>query len=743
MRLYVLFAIMVALWSAMFPAAEADAQQERRELSARPNQVDGVGAARVRDGNERVLRRASRPAVGMVRTDEAIDIDGRLDEAAWAAAAVIDGFTQVDPVEGAAPTERTEVRLLYDSDYLYIGVRCFDSNPGGIVATQMLRGGSLGADDRVSIALDTFLDRRNGFFFELGAAGGKRDGLIENNRNIRTDWDGVWLGRATVDELGWTAEFAIPFKTLAFDPRTDAWGFNIERVIRRKNEVVRWATPTRASGLRAVSDAGVIEGLEDLRQGLGLSVQPFVSTRFDLDRGSTRLEPGLDVFYRLTPSLSLAVTVNTDFAEAEVDQRRVNLTRFPLFFPEKREFFLQDAGLFSFGGIFRSPLPYFSRRIGIVQGEEKGILAGVRLTGRQDGLGVGLLNVQMDDDDELGSKNLSVGRFTFDVFDESTVGVIFTHGDPGRRGDNTLIGADYNMRRANFIGSTPLEANLWVMGTHTSGESNSDSMTFGGRINIPDDRLSFNLFAAQIGEDFNPALGFVQRRGVREYNGSIRHRWRPGGFLRRVDLSARANVFTDLDDEVDTSEFDLPRLEFENQVGDTLRLAFTTLRDNFDEPFAIRPGVVVAPDDYRFNRFSAQASTSTSRPLAVAAGFEAGNFLSGSRTDYTAGLEWRPSAHFFGSAEYEMNDVGLAEGDFTVHIARARIDFLFTPQLSWSNTVQYDNVSKLMGVNSRLRWEVEPGRDVFVVLNQGLDTDRSFSTETSELTLKVGWMWRF
>lgn len=692
--------------------------------------------------------RRETPSVEMVRADAPPIIDGVLDDAAWQRAAVISDFKQVEPDEGMPPTEKTEIRLLYDDNALYIAFRCFDSEPDKIIAKQMQRDGDFASDDWIAFVIDPFADQRNGYLFQMGPAGGKRDALVEAfRRGERVEWDAIWEGKSRVDEQGWTAEFAIPFKSISMNPRADTWGFNAQRVIRHKQERVRWASPRRNVGLQNLSEAGRLTNLAGMSQGFGLSIEPFVSARVDLEDGGLEIRPGADLFYKITPSTTAAVTVNTDFAEAEVDDRRVNLTRFPLFFPEKRDFFLQDAGVFNFGGINFSPLPFFSRRIGIVDGEQKDILAGVRITGRERGVSFGLLDVEMYDDRDLGSKNHAVGRVSLDILEQSNVGFIFTNGDPGTRGDNTLGGADFNYRTSSFLGDNVLEGHAWIMGTTSSEESRvgeEDDTAMGGRITYPNDDWNLSLFAAHIGESFNPALGFVERTGVREYNANARYRWRPGGYLRRIDLSANPSLFTGLDSELETLELEAPELEFENRFGDTWGLAYIWNQDVLEEDFEIADGVFIDEDDYTFGRVRAGFDAAASRVIAPEFEYETGDFYDGSRSDYTFGLSLRPGATFFGSVEYELNDVDLPSGDFIVRIIRARANFFFTPEISWSNTIQYDNVSDRLGANSRVRWELKPGTEIFVVLNHGFEVeDDSFRSEQSELTVKLGLTFRF
>ncbi|HAW94730.1 MAG TPA: hypothetical protein DCX60_00495, partial [Phycisphaerales bacterium] len=384
--------------------------------------------------------------------ETAPEIDGTLEEI-WQAGTRLKGaFRQVNPDEGAPATERTEVYLMRDSKNFYVGFRCWDDDPSGIRATQMKYDGSFAPDDNVTLVIDPFRDRRTGYVFRMTAGGARKDGRITNGDKVDFNWDGIWYGRTAIDDKGWTVEMVIPFQTILADPDIGEWGINAERFIRRKNETVRWSTPRRDIQISSVANADVLGGFEDLDIGSGIDLKPFV--RADIrDDGQDQTDfaatAGLDLFWKIDPSLTLSLTVNNDFAETEVDQRQINFGRFPLFFPEKRDFFLEDAGFFDFGGIRRNPLPFYSRRIGIgPDGEEQGILAGARLTGKIEDLNLGLMNVQMKSDGFW--KNYSVARVFGDVLDESTVGAIMTAGDPEDGESNVVGGVDFNYKNTNF-----------------------------------------------------------------------------------------------------------------------------------------------------------------------------------------------------------------------------------------------------------------------------------------------------
>jgi hypothetical protein len=697
-----------------------------------------------RRSQELSRQRSNVPYLRLLPTSVPPLVDGVLDDFCWQNAPVISEFTQVEPTEGAAPTERTEVRVRYDQDHLYIAVRCYDTEPGKIVATQMQRDADLGSDDTITVTFDTFGRKRAGYLFRMNPANARQDALIGENGDLNVEWDTIWSGRSRIDSEGWTAEFAIPFKSLSFDPKSAVWGFNVERQIRRKQETVRWAFPFKSKSISSLADFGQLQNLSGLRQGAGLEVKPFLAARYrsgDGDRGFD-LKPGLDVFYRITPTLTAALTVNTDFAEAEADIRQINLTRFPLFFPEKRDFFLQDATLFSFNDS-HGPLPFYSRRIGLsLSGEPVDILVGAKLTGRIGDLDLGFMDMQMDDATHVAATNLSVARLSYRVLDESAIGAIFTYGDPEGHHDNWLGGFDLNFRNSHVFENNLLAAQAWLL--NSGGDAGNSGLAFGGALRYPNDPLWAEVYASQVDRDFDPGLGFVERTDVREYGGYFRYRWRPGGYLRYVDLELAPQVFTDMNSVVETESWTAPGLRFVNQRGDELYLGFTSERENLFENFEIQPGHVIEPGDYRFNRGFASISTTTARPLSAFASVDAGEFYNGSSEKYGGGLEWRASSHLYFSVQSELDDVSLPDGGFDVVLTSARVNVSFNANLSWNTLIQHDNVSDIVGVYSRIRWTVRPGSDVYLVFKHGFDTeDVRFSKTTNEVAAKLGWTFRF
>jgi hypothetical protein len=697
--------------------------------------------------------RAQVPSARSMRAPRPPVIDGRLDEEVWQLAVPIGPLLQVEPIEGARPSERTEVRILHDDEYLYFGVRCFDSYPAGIIGTQPQRDANLDPDDRVEIVLDTFNDQRNAYFFQMNPVGSRGDALItDNGRVFNKPWDGIWRGQSSIDALGWTMELALPFKTLAFDPDAEVWRLNVQRFIRRHNEVVRWTGASQDYGVFVMSQAGELTGLEGMTQGVGLDVTPYAKADWRKNRTATgegqasTLHVGVDAFYRVTPNLSAALTAFTDFAETEVDERRINLSRFPLFFPERRDFFLQDSGQFEFADNGRSLIPFFSRRIGLVAGEVIPIDIGAKLTGRAGDWNIGALDVRTGDRTALGSENLFVARLSRNVGEESTVGGIVTDGDPSGAGSNSVVGVDANFRGSSIFGDGRLNASAWALHSTTSGISSNAESAYGVSVSSPNQLWTWGASAKEIGDDFNAALGFVPRTGIRSYRVDLGFRPRPElDGVRRIEFGLEGRLITDVRDETESSEIEIQPFGILFESGDTIEIEIESSREVLIAPFDIIDTVTIPVGDYRFTRAKIEFGTSSHRPLSFFTRYEVGEFYDGDSRDLRIGFGWRPSAGFTGSFSWIESQVSLPGGRFTSQVAQLRGDIYFGPDVSWSNFAQWDSDSRSPSLNSRVRWIIEPGNEIFFVVDQSWQrlADDSTVPLDSKVTVKGIYTVRF
>jgi len=698
-------------------------------------------------------------------TTEAITIDGVLDEPIWRAAPTIGHLTQRQPEQGRPTTERTDVTLLYDRDYLYVGVVAHDSEPQRVIGTQMARDGSLSADDRVEVLLDTFRDQRSAFYFATNPSGALVDGLVASGQ-LNTDWDAIWDVRTRRTDHGWTAEFAIPFKSLSFPADRTVWGFNIARHVYRKLEEDRWSGARLDTQLYQLSEAGEITNLAGLTQGIGLDVRPFLAGRWlragGKDDGSGK--PGLDVFYNITPSLKLTATFNTDFGETEVDARQINLSRFSVLFPEKRSFFLQGAGVFNFASTGPEPAggippagadvyPFFSRQIGLLGGQEVPIDAGVKLTGTVGRTDVGLLSVRTGDLPIVSEKNFVVGRVKRNLLQQSYVGAIFTGGDPAEGRWGQTYGADMRLATSRFLGRpNNFVVNGYAVKSVNEGVAGRD-WSYGFSAHYPNDKFNAQVAYREIQENFKPALGFVQRDNVRLFRAAGSYNPRPKNFLNVQQMfhDVYYTRFTRLDNgEVESWDLYVTLLDWHLRSGDNLHgmFDFNPTYERLFEPFEISPGVHLLPGEYRFTRFRSNLlSTATKRRLSGSVNLTYGGYWSGTAEQVTTSLTYKLPPRFTVTASTNQTFARLPEGHFIARIFTSSISYAATPRLSLSNLVQYDNRSRNMGWQSRVRWTLQPGNDLFFAFNQGWIHENGgnlrFRTEDSKVSAKFQYSFRF
>ena len=666
---------------------------------------------------------ASQVASVTVTTGATLRLDGRLDEAVWSTARAIGSLTQVEPAEDTPASEATKVLVLRDDEQLYFGIRCFDRTASGISATKMGRDAELEGDDHVIIVLDTFGDRRNGFFFAVNPRAARAEGQISNNsEHLNYDWDGIWDAAARLDGEGWSAELAIPFKTLRFKTGVAAWGLNVQRYIARRQETDRWSAPRRDVWISNLSEAGRLEGLDGARQGRGLDLRPYLSGG-ETD-GASEVKIGGDVVKNITPNLTASLTLNTDFAETEVDDRQVNLTRFPLFFPEKRSFFLEGAGIYEVAGLGNTNsdlLPFYSRRIGLVSGEEVPILAGVKLSGRVERWNVGLLDVETGRKDEQGldRQNLLAARVSRNLFRQSFVGALVTHGNPEGAGGNTLAGVDARFATSSFRGGENLSLDLYAFVTDDEA-SGRRGHAWGGKLDYPNDLWDVALTFKEIDDDFAPALGFVRRTGVRMTNIGGVFMPRPGRLgIRQLFFELRPQYVTGLDGRTLDWMVIVSPLGLQTESGEELRLEWIPQFERLDDAFEIQPGIVISPGDYRYTAWIAEIETAQRRKWVASLEARWGSFYDGDLTRLGGDVVLKPSAHVLVGLGGEWSRGTLPAGHFTAKVLAGRLELNFSPNLGWSSLVQYDSDSRELGFQSRLRFRIRPGSDLFVVFNRG------------------------
>ena len=698
---------------------------------------------------------------------DAIRLDGLPDEAVWKRAAAATGFLQRDPDNGAPATESTEVRVVYDADRLVLGVVLYDSEPERVLGNQMQRDQSFGADDRFMWTIDSFLDGRSGYYFEINPSGAMGDGLVDPSQggdselgtDINKSWDGIWLARVRRTQTGWTAEVEIPFRTLNFDPAASAWGINFQRTVRRKNENSLWTGHSLNQGLARMSNAGRVEGLEGISQGLGLDLKPYVVGNVSSapGRGQSSAHPagnvGIDAFYNVTPALRANLSVNTDFAETEVDERRVNLTRFPLFFEEKRDFFLEGSSFFDFA---REPdesvIPFFSRRIGRNDlGAPQRIDFGAKLTGQAGAFDVGMLQVRTAETDILAGEDFTVLRLRRRVFQQSYIGGLYTRRSARVRGDTDLhtAGVDFELRTSTFRGNRNVDVSGFYVQTSNLLDT-GDSAAYGLRASYPNDPVNLEISFREIQPHYDPAVGFVERRGYRRVNPRVDYspRLRNHPWIQGFEFRSDLDIQNDTENRPLTRELGLRPIEINFRDGSEFGIDVSRQYQRLEEDFEISDGVILPFDAvYEFTRYRFSGNTADQYVVGAEAEVEIGDFFSGRRQDYLFGLGVRPHRGVALGMEAEHNRLDLAEGRFDTNVFRVTANTQASPWISLVNNLQYDTVSRELGWQMRFRWIRRPGNDLYIVYTHNWNEvhvpDRRVATLDTRLATKLVYTLRF
>ena len=703
------------------------------------------------------------------RTYESVEVDGELTESDWQKATPIRQFIQYEPDAGAPLTEATEVRILYDDRHIYFGFVCSEPDRSKIIANKMRRDTMLWDNDNIFVLLDTYNDRRSGFFFRVNPLGAREDVAIMDSGDSRNEnWNAVWDSKAKINGDNWTTEIAIPFSQLRFkDEETLAWGLNLGRTIQKNQEEGTWAPVPAAYTFQAryrTTDLGTLTGLSGVSQRRNIEFLPYLLpgiARTEAGGTDSVFDLGADLKMGVTSNLTADLTVNTDFAQVEADREQANLTRFSLFFPEKRQFFLEGAGLFDFGiprTSFNAPPPlllFYSRRIGIEEGHAVPILAGGKVTGKAGGFGVGLLNVLTNqyaadatenlDAVDVDRTNYSVLRVKRDLFTGSSLGVIAVN-KQGVDAHNRATGVDFIYRPTGEMNFRGLWARTFepdstqedVIDTQESSE-NANALYFGG--NWQSSVARVNVSYTDIGADFNPEVGYVYRTGSRWIRGEVRAtpylHWY--GF-RRLWAGPEIDIILNSDNELETRTFIWSTwLELETNGWGGLRVYRNF--ENLTEDFEIREGIIIPKGKYDYNNYSLMLNAE-GKVFNGRVGFNIGDFYNGTRRGFDIRLDLRLTGRFSLEPRYEFNRVTLPDGSFDTNVFGGRVGYSFSTDLFAKLYVQWNSDRNLVTTNFLVNYIYRPGSDFYLVFNQTYGTD-SVTSGLMDTTVvgKVTYWW--
>lgn len=674
------------------------------------------------------------------RTYQSIEIDGELSESDWQNANPIRQFVQLEPDEGRAVSQPMEARILYDEKNIYFGFVCADSDFSKLVANEMRRDGSgrdgLRENDHIFILLDTYNDARSGFFFRVNPLGAMEDiALMDNGESRNQDWDAVWTARTKMNGDNWTAEIEIPFSQLRF-ARSErmTWGMNVGRSIPRNQEEATWVPLKKSHGFFAryrTDNLGSLVGLEGITPKRNLELLPYFLPGANRIKAENRTEGvfdiGLDVKYGITPNLIADVTFNTDFAQVESDQEQVNLTRFSLFFPEKRPFFLEGAGMFDFGiprTSTRRPPPlllFYSRRIGLTEDHAVPIIAGGKVTGKAGPFSLGILNVTTDEINvdpsdssdppiTVPTTNFSVLRMKRDIGSGSSVGIIAINKQDASS-HNRSGGFDFVYRPTDNINVR----GLWA---RTSGQGDGLYLGSGWQ------NTSFRLRGSymDISEDFNPEVGYIRRTGVRYLRGEMRYTpWLRKFGVRRIWMGPELDLILNRENQLQTRDISLVNFfRFENGAW----VAFLPKRtyENLEEDFEIRDGIIIPVGEYGFTEWRFRASTDDTKAITGQFGANFGNFYSGSRRGFTVDVAFKPNGRFGIAPQFEFNRVTLPNHSFNASIFGGRASYSFSTSVFAKLFAQWNSDNDVIGMNFLLNYIYRPGSDFYLVFNQTYET---------------------
>jgi hypothetical protein len=691
----------------------------------------------------RVAQSASgRDALRVTRVSGTVRLDGTMRESFWSGTDSITDFRQREPIEGAPASQRTVVKVARDGEALYVGVHAYDHNPEAIRATQLRRDADLGSDDNITLLIDSFHDRRSAFLFQTNPNGAMWDAQFSGVDILNENWNGIWDVTVSRDSTGWVAEFRIPFRTLRFRSGADAgFGFNVRRFIRRRNEETLWRGWGRTQGLYHLLAEGDVVGFGPVEQARNIALMPYalarsVSPEHDslgtqLSNGFLGAKGGIDAKMALTPTLTADLTVNTDFAQVEADQQVINLTRFPLFFPEKREFFLESSGIFAFGTEGRAQL-FYSRRIGLdTLGRPYPILGGARVTGRAGAWTLGVLDTRTGGVDQA---NDAVIRVKHDLLDRSYIGaMMIDRARPGVDGSQRAGGLDIDLPLV--VRGYNIEPSFWIAGTQTQNVRGTP-LAWRYGTDFPNDLFDNFVSLYRIDSGYAPPLGFVRRTGIWETTGHIDYMPRPGVLgIRRLDFEAPIPTWDIIANETSspgtladsrtwqTATFNWQVLGGSLQSGDEFEASVLRLMDAPTSSFDVFRDISIDAGRYWWTRGQVQYETSLGRPVSLGSIVGFGSFYGGRSVDASLSGTWRGGGHAIVGLDLSRTEATLPAGHFVAAQAAVRLEYAVNTRADFLSFVQFNNENRRVDFNLRFHWIPTIGDDVYLVWNSGYTTD--------------------
>jgi hypothetical protein len=734
--------------------------------------VTPVAQAQLPDAPAATNASTELPRAHARRATSPITIDGKLDEPAWRDAEPL-LLTQQSPFPGKPTPYATEVRVLIVGDSLVFGFTCRDPRPSAIQTHTLERDGDQGGDDTVTVLLDSFGDKRTAYYFQINSLAARYDGLVAGPGDFSTDWDGIWDARTARIADGWSAEIQIPAQTLNFVSGKGHWGLQIDRSIVRDQTSLRWASPTLDANLIDMRRAGDLEIMSPLHQGHGIELAPYTDGKmlrnFEAENRNWLGASGGEFTWRITPQLAAIVTVNTDFAETEVDSRQINITPFPLYFPEKRSFFLEGANQYAFGLDLNQTytfLPFFSRNVGLLAGYDLPLQGGLKINGHIGPWSLALLDVETRKtfvpdivvrtlglrSAKVEGTNLLASRIAYDLGKHTRLGAVVTHGDPEAQLENLLVGADAVWNTASFLGKRNLQLGGWA--ATTQGQvPNGNREAWGMRFDYPNDLVNCSAGLNRFENGFQPLLGFLPRPQTHQVDAYCMYRPRPapqGPFrgVRQFSYDLVFNRYTDTNGNLQSQQFLINPIHLSNNAGDNLLVSAIIRREVLAVPFYVVPTVAYPSGSFDFQRYGFQLETSHQRQFQFLNQTSFGGYYNGHMYHQTDSLNWTPlHGRVEAGVTADQYFGHTPQGNFVERLWQFKGALSWSPDLSLSTFVQYDNISYGLSSNTRLRWTFRPGDDFFLIWDRAWTRDVSrpginLEPSAESVTAKIRWTFR-